>query len=337
MKRLLVGISVPLLFLTLCLLPSERALAWPGHLSPNPSALDLIAEVNALRASNNLSPYQVSAILMNMAQVHAEYIASTGVMTHFDANGLRPYQRAIEVGYAVAGDLSLGGFFDENLHSGVRLSPAGAVTFWKGDPSHLNTMLSADFKEVGAGMALANGVTYFVLDAGAENGTPAATSTSTATLSSSVAIISTAGAAGTPAVVVMISTPLDNEEVYHVVQKNEALWSIALAYNTTVEQLKLLNGLVTDEIFEGQSLLVQKPEPATATPSPVITATFGIPTSTATKPVTPTTTAKLTPLPEAPASLQSGGLMVGAIVFIALLAAGLGSLLGRKKMDKELD
>lgn len=335
MKRLLIGISVPLLFLTFCLLPSERALAWPGHLSPNPTALDLIEEVNALRASNNLPPYRVSAILMNVAQIHAEYIASTGVMTHFDVNGLRPYQRAIEAGYAVAGDLSLGGFFAENLHSGVGLSPAGAVTFWKGESSQLDTMLSADFKDVGAGMALANGVTYFVLDAGAANGTPAATLT--ATLSSSAAIISTAGAAGTPAVVVMISTPLGNGEVYHVVQKNEALWSIAFAYSTTIEQLKLLNGLVTDEIFEGQSLLVKKPEPATAAPSPVITATFGIPTSTATKPVTPTTTATSTPLPEAPASLQSGGLMVGAIVFIALLAAGLGSLLGRKKMDKELD
>lgn len=335
MKRLLVGISIPLLFLTLCLLPSEFALARLGHLSPNPTALDLIEEVNALRASNNLPPYQVSAILMNVAQVHAEYIASTGFMTHFDVNGLRPYRRAIEAGYAVAGDLSLGGFFAENLHSGVGLSPAGAVTFWKGDPSHLNTMLSADFKEAGAGMALANGVTYFVLDAGAEDGTPAATST--ATLSSSAAIISTAGAAGTPAVVAMISTPLGNGEVYHVVQKNEALWNIALAYSTTIEQLKLLNGLVTDEIFEGQSLLVQKPEPATATPSPVMTATFGIPTSTATRPVTPTTTTTSTPLPEAPASLQSGGLMVGAIAFIALLAAGLGSLLGRKKMDKALD
>lgn len=170
---------------------------------------------------------------MNIAQSQAEYISSTGVMTHFDVNGLRPYQHAIEAGYSVAGDLSVGGFFAENLHSGVGLSPAGAVAFWKGDPSQLNTMLSTNFKEAGAGMTLADGVTYFVLDAGAENGTPAATST--ATLSSSEAIISTAGAAGTPAVVVMLSTPLDSGEVYHLVQKNEALWSIALAYHTTIE------------------------------------------------------------------------------------------------------
>lgn len=330
MKRLLAGIWIPLLFLASSLISSEMALAQPGHLSQNPTAMDLIAEVNALRASNNLPLYQVDAILMNVAQIHAEYIASAGVMSHFDARGLRPYQRAIEAGYSVAGDLSLDGFFAENIHSGLELSPAGAVAFWKGDPSHLNNMLSADFKEVGAGMTLANGVTYFVLDVGAENGNPAATSTET--LSSSEAIISTAGAAGTEAVVVMISTPHDNGEVYHVIQKNEALWSIALAYNTTIEQLKLLNGLVTDEIIEGQTLLVKKSEPAMAAPSSVVTATFGIPTSTATKPVTPTATSTSTPLPETPASLQSGGLVVGVIIFIALLAAGLGSLLGRKKV-----
>ena len=81
MKRLLIGISIPLLFLALSLLPSEMALAQPMYFSTNPATLDLIAEVNSLRASNNLPPYQVDAVLMNIAQVHAEYIASTGVET----------------------------------------------------------------------------------------------------------------------------------------------------------------------------------------------------------------------------------------------------------------
>ncbi len=339
MKRLFFGILIPFLFLALRhgsvhafgLLPSERADAQPRQFSPISSALDLIAEVNALRALNNLPPYQVNSILMSIAQTHADTIADTGIVTHFDANGLRPYQRAIEAGYSVAGDLSLGGFFDENIHSGANLSPAGAVTFWKGDASNLNTMLSADFKDVGAGMAIVNGVTYYVLNAGSESGIPAATSTPT--FSSPEFIISTAGAAGTQAVVVMVSTPFDNGEIYHVVQKNEALWSISIAYGTTIEQLKLLNVLTADEIFEGQTLLVKKPVPVTTTPSPVVTATFGIPTSTATIPVTLTVTSTSTPLPKAPASLQSGGMVVGVIVLIALLAAGLGSLLGRKKVE----
>ncbi|HLA87912.1 MAG TPA: LysM peptidoglycan-binding domain-containing protein, partial [Anaerolineales bacterium] len=279
---------------------------------------------------NHLPPYQVNSILMSNAQSHADYIASTGIVSQFDANGLRPYQRAIEAGYSVAGNLSMGGFFGENVHSGANLSPAGAVTFWKGDLSRLNIMLSTDFKDIGAGMAIANGVTYYVMDAGSESGIPAATSTPT--FSSSEFIISTAGAAGTQAVVVLISTPFENGEIYHVVQKNEGLWSIAIAYDTTIEDLKRLNGLVTDEIFEGQTLLVGKPVPVTATSPPFVTATFGIPTSTATVPVTMTGTSTSTPLPKAPASLQNGGMVVGIIVLIALLAAGLGSLLGRNKL-----
>lgn len=330
MKRFLFGIWVPLLFLIVSLFPSERASAQPGYFSPNSSALDLIAEVNALRAENHLPPYQVNSILMSNAQSHADYIASTGIVSQFDSNGLRPYQRAIEAGYSVAGDLSLGGIFGENIHSGANLSPAGAVTFWKGDLSRLNIMLSTDFKDIGAGMAIANGVTYYVMDAGSESGIPAATSTPT--FSSSEFIISTAGAAGTQAVVVLISTPFENGEIYHVVQKNEGLWSIAIAYDTTIEDLKRLNGLVTDEIFEGQTLLVGKPVPVTATSSPFVTATYGIPTSTATVPVTMTGTSTSTPLPKAPASLQNGGMVVGIIVLIALLAAGLGSLLGRNKL-----
>lgn len=132
---------------------------------------------------------------------------------------------------------------------------------------------------------------------------------------------------------IITSTPLENGDVYHVVQSNEALWSIAIAYSTTIDTLKLLNGLSTDEIFAGQKLLVFKHEPATITPTKIITATLGIPTSTITQPVTATKTFTSTPVPLPPSSLQGGGSVLGAIVLIAFLAAGLGSWLGRKRPD----
>ncbi len=136
---------------------------------------------------------------------------------------------------------------------------------------------------------------------------------------------------GTPVVVISTSTPLDDGSVYHVVQPNEALWSIALAYNTTVEQLKLLNSLKNNEIFIGQKILVSRPEPATASPAPTFTVTLGIPTSTPTYPVTPTITSTVTPLPSPPTSQQAGLTVLGIIVLIALLGAALGSWLGAKK------
>jgi hypothetical protein len=136
---------------------------------------------------------------------------------------------------------------------------------------------------------------------------------------------------------VLPNTPFASGEIYHVVQKNEALWSVAILYGTTIAELKALNGLAGDEIFEGQQLLIRRASTETPTPSPVpVTATLGLSTSTATQPVTPTITQTPTPLPTPPTSMQSGGMVVGGIILAALIAAGVVSLLGKRK-DKPLD
>jgi LysM repeat protein len=244
-----------------------------------------------------------------------------GVMTHFNANGAPPFQRAITEGYSVAGDLSQGGLFFENIGSGAGLTVSDIIDIWQNDAEDLQTMISADLKDVGAGISVAGGVTYYVLDAGAateDSVIPSSTATNTFL-------------PGTQPVAVVLSTPLDDGTVYHLVQANEALWSIALSYNTSIEDLKLLNSLSTNDIYEGQKLLIRKPVVSTVTPTIGVTATFGIPTSTATHPVTPTVTATFTPLPAPPTSRQSGGIVVGIIVLVALTAAGVGAWLGAKK------
>lgn len=300
------------------LIPSEYAVAQPVQFSPNFAATDIIAQVNSLRASKDLPPYQLNSILMSIAETQAEYISSTGTLTRFDSGGFSPYQRAVTAGYAVAGDLSIGGLFFENLHSGVGESSEQVVNVWKESADSLNAMLSPDFKDIGVGLAVANSLTYYVLDVGASTGET---------------IPLAATATGTRSAPVSISTALETGEVYHIVQADQALWSIALAYNSTIERLKLLNGLASDEIFIGQKLLIERPETATSTPAPVITATFGIPTSTSTKPVTATATATSTPLPVPPASSQNAEVAVGAIILAALFAAGVGAWLGRKKLE----
>lgn len=323
MKRFLFWMLTPLLFLTVNLIPSEQVGAYPVQFSPNLSALDVIAEVNTLRASNNLPPYQVNAVLMSVAQFHADYIASTGVVTHFSADGKRPFQRAIVAGYPVAGDLLQGGSFAEIIASGTDLTAVEIVSMWEEDADNLKAMVSPKFEDVGVGIAVVDGVTYYVLDAGASVKGAIGITPSTPTETS-----------GTPAALVVINTPLEDGTVYHQVQKDEGLWSIALAYDITIEQLKLLNGLATDEIFIGQTLVVKRAEIKTATPEIIATATFGIPTSTATRPVTPTITSTATPLPAAPTSPQSGVRVVGGIILAALLAAGIGAWLGKKKSEE---
>lgn len=341
MKRFAYWTLIPLLALIFGLFPSEQVIAQPDLFRPSLATQDLIDEVNALRVSNGLSPYKTNSILMSVAQSHADYLATKGIVTHFGEDGTRPYQRALAAGYSVAGDLSAGGFFAENVHSGSDLSAKGIVVFWQGDAANSETMLSPTFEDIGVGEATSTGITYYVLVAGLEGDTlvtsPVSTTTAITTPLASEFVIATAGGFGTPAIIVALSTPLANGEIFHIVKKNEGLWSIALAYNTTVEQLKMLNGLATDEIFEGQNLLVFRPIPDTATPTIAVTATLGIPTSTPTRPITPTATSTFTPVPKPPTSLEGGGMAVGIIVLVALVAAGVGAWLGRKKSKVAVD
>jgi uncharacterized protein YkwD len=125
----------------------------------------LIEAVNTLRVSKGKPPYKSSDILKGIAGQQAVYMASSGQISHLDAAGKRPFQRALEAGYNLAGDLSLGGFMSENILAGMNLSPSDAVAQWLADDPHTNTMLSDNYTEAGAGIALAGNLIYYCLDA----------------------------------------------------------------------------------------------------------------------------------------------------------------------------
>jgi uncharacterized protein YkwD/LysM repeat protein len=319
-------------FLAAGLMLPHAVQAQPMESHTYQTASDVIDEVNALRAEQGLPPYQVNPILMQIAQSHADYQASTGIVTHYGENGSRPYQRALDAGYPVDGDLSTGGFFSENVDAGRNLSAFEVVEGWQEDSLHLNAMISAELEDIGVGVAIAEGVTYYTLVAGKAGDTAILASSSPASPGGDPFASTT----GTPSTLQALATNTitDDGIVYHIVQPNEALWSIALAYETTIAELKRLNRLVTDDIFEGQKLVISKQEVETPTPQPSITVTLGIPTSTATLPVTPSSTPTSTPVPTPPASRERGGQIVRGIVLVAVIAAGLGAWLGHRKPSK---
>jgi len=308
--------------LTLLSQHSARVRAQGFAAAPQFTASDLIAEVNALRASNGLPAYSVNPILMQIAQSHAIYQAATGTTTHYSADGSRPFQRALAAGYPVAGDLSRGGFFSENIISSPGMTAAQAVQAWTGDAPHLNTMLSPNLQDVGAGMATSGGSTYFTLDAGLASGSP---------VSYTPPAGSTLGTPGPAAVSdfmlpVMKSTPLESGDVIHEVQFGQTLWSLAVEYGTTVEQIRSLNAIDGIEIYEGQKLLIAKlPTPTATQPATVtVTPTGGAAPIAATRTetaVTPTATRE----PAAAVPRQTGGLTVLVILGSSILAAGLGT------------
>jgi uncharacterized protein YkwD len=311
--------------------PQLRGSARGPNSGPQANAYEVIAAVNALRSSNGLPAYNTHPILMQTAQTQANYMAATGQVTHYGPDGSRPFQRALAAGYPVAGDLSLGGFFSENIQAGTNLTPQEAVQAWTGDAPHLNTMLSGNLRDIGAGIAQDGNYYYYVIDAGLASGSPVAY---TPPVGGTYAPGSTPGLGEATIPVAIVSTPNEVGSIVHVVEPGQTLWQIALAYKVKIEDIRSLNNLGSENtIYIGQKLLIQRAVTPTP-PTPTASRTLDPSTSTPLPPITlftDTPTGTITPVPAAPASGSAGGVAVISIMVVALAAAALVSWAGRQR------
>ena len=234
-------------------------------------AYDLIAAVNQLRTSNGLAPYQINAALMASAQAHSDYQASIGSITHTGAGGTRPIDRAVAAGYGGGATVSV----SENIAGGMTMDYQGAVQMWQGDSLHLNTMLGADYVDVGAGVATSGSTTYFTLDVGYVAGSSGSGSSGSAAASGATNL----SAAPTVASFfpVVVATPKPDGSVVHEVQAGQSLWSIAATYGIALPDLLALNGFTNNTfIFPGDKILIKPP--SEIAPSPAVSETLGLET-----------------------------------------------------------
>jgi len=242
----------------------------------------LIAAVNYLRAANGLPAYQENSILMSIAQAHSDYQASIGQVTHTGAGGTRPRDRAAAAGYGGGATF----FISENIAGGTDLSVDGAISMWLGDDPHIQTMLGANYQDIGAGMAEVDGFVYYTIDvayvAGSGNYNPPSTYTP-------------GGPTPIPIYLVQTATPYPDGSVIHTVRSGQTLIAIAKGYGITLAELKALNNLTGDTIYEGQKLFIRK----ASTPGPTSTPTA---TRTSTKAATPTRKPTRTPTPSSTAT-----------------------------------
>ncbi len=331
-KRAAFIVGILLLSISWAYPPSVQALPeQPDRLMAN--AYELIDEVNSLRASRGLPAYSVNSILMNVAQAQSDYQAAIGSVTHYGPGGTRPYQRALAAGYPLAGDLTQGGFFSENIMAGPGLTAQAAVKAWMGDDPHLNTMLSPNLTEVGAGVSCSDDYCYFTLDAAQPSGSAPVYTPSSG--GGSTGLTPIAGATSLPTRVVVIpNTPKADGTIAHVVQPGETLYTISLAYKVSVDEIKSINRLSNDMIYPGNTLIIRLPA-ATQTSEPTATSTIE-PTFTpfVFHTVTPPATGTATPLPSAPVSGNSGMVAVGVIIGAAILLSGIVTFAsGRKKRE----
>jgi uncharacterized protein YkwD len=295
----------------------------PALLSPQKSsASELIDQVNALRASHGLSPYHSDPILMSIAQAQAEYLVSIGTISHTGPDGSRPFERALAAGYLLAGDLTKGGFFSENITAGVGQTAGDAVDIWMGDAPHMNTMLSSTLQDAGAGVGIYGNTYYYVLDCGLSTGGKPVSYTPGPNIIQN-----------TPTIIP--NTPNADGSIVHIVQQGDTLGSISMAYNVPLaDLLKLNNFTIKSIIYVNQKIIVRvanTPTPTLPTNTPTIYPTITEwPTSSPTfsdtpRPPTPP------PSPVLPVSSAKGTLsaiVIGAVV----IAAGITFLgIGRKK------
>jgi LysM repeat protein len=233
------------------------------------------------------------------------------------------------------------GYRSENW--GFAQNAEDAVAMWLGDDIHTNTMLSIDRSDIGVGIAYSEGDGSYVIvvetalrtRSGQQQSEALAILTGIPQTQVAYASIATQAAENgllpQGMAPVLLVTALPDGSVYHNVEYGQTLWSIAIAYGTTIKQIQQLNGLTDTTVQTGQRLLIlqhaTQPAPNSAPQILVLpTQSFSTPT------VTPTTTPTLESMPEVSARDRQNNMYgVIGIGVAALFLGGLFTVITRKK------
>lgn len=285
MSKTLAAFLIALVFL----LTTPRALVAAPQAAP--TAYEVIAAVNMLRASHGLPPYLVDPILMMAAQGQADYLASTPGFAdgHTGPGGTDSDARAHALGYPEVPGLDI----NENWGTLREGDPIETLIYggWS-DEQHMHTMLHERGQHVGAGVSVRDGRAYIILDVAAFWGDAGLTAQPTSTGLGG-------GAAGEFSVSqyiapVILATAAPDGSITHLVMPGQSLWMIAHHYQTDIETLQALNALGTSETLQiGQKILVRAPAPVKTASLPTWTSppqVLGTPTPDQSTPETPAQT-----------------------------------------------
>lgn len=216
---------------------------------------DLVGRVNALRASLGLPAYRVNGALNAAAQDQAQWMASTGNISHARPDGSGPRSRAMAAGYPTTE-------VTENIYGGTNASPDTAWAFWVNSPIHYNGMTNARYQEIGTGSARANGMTTFVLMFGNPGGPEPIV------VRPSGGGSAAAAPPAQPSYVVGLD-PVGN--IMHEIQPGDTLGDIALIYGYSwddIPYMKQINNIEDNRALEIGAIFLVPPRDGTYTPTP---------------------------------------------------------------------
>jgi LysM repeat protein len=229
------------------------------------SAYDLILAMNTLRVAYGHPALIEDPIVNAVAQSTAATMAANNMSWHIgDVRG-----RIAAAGYGNGGTV----WATENFavsSGGMGIDEIMAV--WA-DPDHMRPAVTAEYCNVGAGVAQAsNGSIYYILQAayvsGRECGSSSSSSGGTSqpgTIPNGVPLVSQL------IVPVKIATADAEGKVFHEVKAGQSFWSIAITYQITIHDLEVWNNLSRDTPLKvGQRLFIPgKDTKGYATPTPV--------------------------------------------------------------------
>ena len=224
------------------------------------SAYELILAMNSLRVAYGFQPLIEDPIINAVAQNTAATMAASNMSWHIgDVRG-----RIAAAGYGGGSTV----WATENFAVGnMGLDQIMAV--WA-DPDHMRPATTAEYCHVGAGTAqTSDGRTYYILQAAYVSGQECGSGSS-----GSPSIGGTPGGVPNPGfgliMPVKIATPDADGKIYHVVESGQSFWSIAIAYQITINDLETWNNLSRDTpLTAGQRLFIPGRNTAGyATPTP---------------------------------------------------------------------
>jgi hypothetical protein len=282
----------------------------------------------------------VHPVLMDVAAQQANALAASGgAVGHQRPCGMTLGQDLLMRGFALWGDLSQDGYRSENW--GIASSTEEIIASWLGDDLHANTMLSPHRSHLGAAVAVSDQI-YIVLETALQTNSGQMQHTAydiltgiPATRAACIGLSTQHAEYGNLSqysIPVAMSTARPDGDVIHEVKYGQSLWSIAIQYSTTIEQIKRLNNLTSDIIAPGWTLLIQKGATQPAPPTPPLS-TFA--------PVkqdlhTPTPRLTLTPaVTEMALSLDAGQLIrensVVVVAFLISFSVLIAAIIGFRK------
>ncbi|HPH96101.1 MAG TPA: LysM peptidoglycan-binding domain-containing protein [Anaerolineaceae bacterium] len=220
---------------------------------------DLIDLINAMRVARGYPALIVDPILMGTAQQTADTMAIYNLTDHIG----NVKERARAAGFG-AGDEP---WVTENWASGSpdiarELALQDIQMVWA-DDLHMLPVTNPNYTYVGAGVAEYNGRVIYILHAGYTSNkiykagaTPLPGQTPGSNTSQIIYPVHT-------------NTPQINGQIIHEVKQGQSMWSIAIAYNTTIKAIAALNGYAEGhtDVYVGQKLAIPNATPsATAAP-----------------------------------------------------------------------